>query len=243
MDKNCFGNHYGLCRALSGILVVLIACAPILLQGQTSWIKLPEHKGPVRLSGSAAVIAANHFAAVMRLLKDGGPHPGLSETEAARWSVEDEIQRNGLSGRYSKEQYLADYRAEFIKEWRAQIEEYVEEAPKGTFRMRRGSSYHSHGIPNRGGSNGYWDAVAIVEELKKRTDQEQWSSDDGNAETEHPTAAFDAFLWIYQTEKGEKERPRATGLKMMPSRNHGTDEGSIKKNESDLPPSNGGREN
>jgi hypothetical protein len=186
------------CGLSAGILALLIACAPFFSQGQTYRLRVPEYKRPVKLSGDAAVIAADHLAVAMRLLKDGGPPSGLSEAEAAKWNLQDEVRGYGPSGHYSKEQYLADYRTEFIKQWRAQIEQYVEEGPKGTFRISRGSSYHSHSISNHGGSNGYWDAVLLVNELKKRTDQDQWSSSDRDASTKHPTAASDAFLWIYQ---------------------------------------------
>jgi hypothetical protein len=182
-----------------GILVSFVVCEALLSQAQVYVMKVPEYRGSVKLSGNAAVVAADHLAKVVRLLQNGGPSPRLSEAEAATWTVENEIKLNNPKGGYSKVQYLADYRAEFLKKWQTQLEEYVEESPQGSFRLRQGSSYCSHNIATTGGSNGYWDATLVVNGLKDCTkDDGRMIRSGADGSERHATPTSDAFIWIYQ---------------------------------------------
>jgi hypothetical protein len=204
---NIYRRHY---IVLVGILVLLlITCAALVSYAQTFWIIVPKYTGPVKLSGDAAIIATEHLTKMIRLLQNGGPPCHLSEAEAAKWSVEDEIKTHDLSVVYSKGQYLADYREEFLKKWQAQIEKYIEESPKGVFHIERGSSFGfpNPGVGNTGGSNAYFDAQFVFIDLKNIADNESWKSTDRDTLEKRLTPASDALMWMFQhlTKKG-KER-------------------------------------
>jgi len=181
-----------------GMLVLFVAWPALTSHAQTYYYEVPEYTKSVTLSGDAAKIAADHLAKVIKLLRNGGPPPSLSEVEAAKWTFQDAARGYDIPGGYSKEQYLADYRREFLKKWQAQIEGYVQERPKGVFRVRSGTSFSSNNILTPGGSSGFVDAEALVNQLHDSGNAELGETTDKSAKPTHPTPASDAFMWIFQ---------------------------------------------